>query len=85
MLPSPKPKATLAPLLMLALLQSACGSLPSLSRPAPQALIPPLPTSARQTDLPTFSEGVFRDLLEWQRLLTEPLQPEKRVSGPTTL
>lgn len=81
----PRPRPMPALLLMLALLLSGCASLPSLSRPAPQALIPPLPAAARQTDLPTFSEGVFRDLLEWQRLLTEPLQPEKRVSGPTTL
>lgn len=85
--PAKKPSAT--PLL-LALLLSACATLPQPSPlpVAPPAILP-LPLAARQpkTDpvcLPTCSAALQRDLTSWQSLLTAPVSPASSASALTT-
>lgn len=85
----PRPRPMPALLLMLALLLTGCGSLPSLSRPAPQALIPPLPPTARQPDppdacSPTCSDALSRELQSWPITLTPRAPQDKPAKRPTT-
>ena len=84
MLPKPRPARPALMLTLLPLLLSACASTPSSSPPVPGPVIPPLPTEARQPDLPQFSAKALSDIEQWQRRLTAPSSPASSASGPMT-
>lgn len=73
------------PLLLLPmLLFGGCSSVSLQSKPVPEAVIPPLPAEARQTDSPEHSANAQSDTQRWLQLLTAPSSAAKPASAPTS-
>lgn len=83
MLPTSAPVRLAAMLMLLLLLLSACESTPRPSPPAQTPAIPPLPQSALQVDLPTFSMRASESIEQWQRRLIGPSAPASSASPLT--
>lgn len=60
-----------------ALLLAGCAHESPLCKPTPEALIPPLPAQAKQTDSPTHSMRAQQDIQTWLLPSIDPSLPDK--------